>query len=151
MQQLFLGLQSGPHRLHEGRVLGCLLHACSITGASQGRYIRELLDATHAVRLKGKMGQQIILASPFFKGVERPVQDDKDINIPVREGSRSGSGSSADLKAKLLGAQGSSDRYAEAAVPARSLKHRCLLVLVLVPCLSTERELHWLPQMARCH
>ena len=69
MQQLFLRLQSGPHRLHKGRVLGCLLHACSITGASQGRYRRGLLDATHAVRLEGmlaqysKVGQQIILAS----------------------------------------------------------------------------------------
>ena len=68
MQQLFLRLQSGPHRSHEGSGLGCLLQACSITGASQGRYIRELLDATHAVRLKGKMGQQIILASPFLIG-----------------------------------------------------------------------------------
>ena len=68
------------------------------------------------------------------------MQDDKDINIPVREGSRSGSGSSADLKAKLLSAQGSSDRYAQAAVPARSLKHRCLIVLALVPCLPTGRS-----------
>ena len=69
------------------------------------------------------------------------MQDDKDIKIPMREGSRSGSGSSADLKAKLLGAQGSSDRYAGAAVAAGNLKHRCITIPVLVPCLSMKREL----------
>ena len=74
-----------------------------------------------------KWANRSLSPPPHPKDVSWLMQDDKDIKVLVREGSRSsGSGSSADLKAKLLGAHGSSDRYAGAIVAARKPKHRCV-------------------------
>ena len=99
-------------------------------------------DATHACKWQGMQSQyaelimRLCWAPLSYQDPGWPLQDDKDIKVLVREGSKSsGSGSSADLKAKLLGAQGSSDRYAGATVAARNLKDKYVNSCSLIPML----------------